>query len=90
MFGFVYVWLFVPEVKGLSLEEVDELYRANIKPWNSTSWKPASREAHHIGKKRVVHGEIEEDDDASSQEEKTTAVKPDEKAAVQEKQIENA
>lgn len=89
MFGFVYVWLFVPEVKGLSLEEVDELYRANIKPWQSTSWKPASRESHHIGKRRVVHGEIE-DDDGSSQEE-TTAVRPDEKAVVQdEKHIEKA
>ncbi|KDQ51113.1 hypothetical protein JAAARDRAFT_140816 [Jaapia argillacea MUCL 33604] len=40
VFGFVYVWLFIPETKGLSLEEVDELYRSGVKPWNSSSWKP--------------------------------------------------
>jgi len=40
LFGFVYVYLFVPEVKGLSLEEIDELYRSGVKPWNSRGWKP--------------------------------------------------
>ncbi|KAI3616738.1 sugar transporter, partial [Moniliophthora roreri] len=40
VFGFVYVWLFIPETKGLSLEEVDEMYRAGVKPWNSVNWKP--------------------------------------------------
>jgi len=36
MVAFVYVYFFIPEVKGLELEEVDELYRAKVKPWRST------------------------------------------------------
>ncbi|KXN85730.1 Hexose transporter 2 [Leucoagaricus sp. SymC.cos] len=40
LFGYVYVYLFVPETKGLSLEEVDEMYRSGVKPWHSASWKP--------------------------------------------------
>ncbi|KZV66564.1 general substrate transporter [Peniophora sp. CONT] len=40
IFGFFYVWLFIPETKGLSLEEVDELYREGVKPWRSVGWKP--------------------------------------------------
>lgn len=56
----------MPEVKGLSLEEVDELYRANIKPWKSASWRPASRGVSHGKGRRVVHGEIVDDDDDES------------------------
>ncbi|KAG5654150.1 hexose transporter hxt1 [Sphagnurus paluster] len=40
LFGYVYVYLFIPETKGLSLEEVDEMYRSGVKPWNSANWKP--------------------------------------------------
>ncbi|KAJ7665666.1 general substrate transporter [Mycena rosella] len=39
VFGYGYVYLFIPETKGLSLEEVDEMYRSGVKPWNSPSWK---------------------------------------------------
>ncbi|KAJ2924765.1 hypothetical protein H1R20_g12329, partial [Candolleomyces eurysporus] len=47
LFGYVYVYLFIPETRGLTLEEVDELYRSGVKPWNSTGWKPhLSEEAH--------------------------------------------
>jgi MFS transporter, SP family, sugar:H+ symporter len=46
VFGFIYVWLFIPETKGLSLEEVDELYRAGVKPWKSAGWKPSLRATH--------------------------------------------
>ncbi|KAF8529690.1 general substrate transporter [Hysterangium stoloniferum] len=42
-FGYVYVYLFVPETKGLTLEEVDEMYRARIAPWRSVYWKPSGR-----------------------------------------------
>ncbi|PFH49826.1 hypothetical protein AMATHDRAFT_75996 [Amanita thiersii Skay4041] len=45
LFGFAYVYLFVPETKGLSLEEVDELYRSGVKPWNSAGWKPHLNDA---------------------------------------------
>ncbi|KZT02237.1 general substrate transporter [Laetiporus sulphureus 93-53] len=43
LFGFVYVYLFIPETVGLSLEEVDELYRSGVKPWNSLGWRPAEK-----------------------------------------------
>ncbi|KAF9011200.1 general substrate transporter [Cyathus striatus] len=47
LFGYVYVYLFIPETKGLSLEEVDEMYRSGVKPWNSPGWRPhLSEEAH--------------------------------------------
>ncbi|PCH36914.1 sugar transporter [Wolfiporia cocos MD-104 SS10] len=44
LFGFVYVYLFIPETVGLSLEEVDELYRSGVKPWNSVGWQPNVQE----------------------------------------------
>jgi MFS transporter, SP family, sugar:H+ symporter len=47
VFGFVYVYLAIPETKGLSLEEVDEMYVAGIKPWNSASWRPHRMEEAH-------------------------------------------
>ncbi|KAJ3574621.1 hypothetical protein NP233_g1641 [Leucocoprinus birnbaumii] len=48
VFGFGYVYLFVPETKGLSLEEVDEMYRSGVKPWNSADWKPhLTDQLHH-------------------------------------------
>ncbi|KAF5371643.1 hypothetical protein D9758_003573 [Tetrapyrgos nigripes] len=47
VFGFVYVYLFIPETKGLTLEEVDEMYVAGVKPWNSASWKPHRMEEAH-------------------------------------------
>jgi hypothetical protein len=42
VFGFGFVYLFIPETKGLSLEEVDELYRARVKPWQSAGWRPVA------------------------------------------------
>jgi len=54
MVAFVYVYFFIPETKGLELEEVDEMYRAKIKPWKSSEWQPTLRERHqgkrvHLG-----------------------------------------
>ncbi|CAE6479323.1 unnamed protein product [Rhizoctonia solani] len=46
-FGFVYVWFCIPETKGLSLEEVDEMYRAGVKPWHSADWKPHQKHLTH-------------------------------------------
>lgn len=40
LFSIFYVYFFVSETKGLSLEEVDELYRQNIPAWKSASWVP--------------------------------------------------
>lgn len=44
LFSIFYVYFFVPETKGLSLEEVDELYRQNISPWKSPNWLPPPRD----------------------------------------------
>lgn len=85
------MWLFVPEVKGLSLEEVDELYRANIKPWNSVGWKPAARRSRKVGKRRVVNGEIVDDFDDSSEKLDEDDAERREKPSIQdEKHIEKA
>src|SRR5436190_4678248 len=40
----LFTYLFIPETKGLSLEQVDELYNDGVKPWQSTKWVP---ESHH-------------------------------------------
>ncbi|PPQ78039.1 hypothetical protein CVT25_015584 [Psilocybe cyanescens] len=57
-FGYVYVYLFIPETKGLSLEEVDEMYRSGVKPWNSPSWQPhLTIEAHEKALKDLHHQE---------------------------------
>ncbi|KAF6765549.1 general substrate transporter [Ephemerocybe angulata] len=45
LFGYVYVYFFIPETKGLTLEEVDEMYTSGVKAWNSSTWKP------HLGEK---------------------------------------
>ena len=40
---FLYVFFFLPETIGLSLEEIQLLYEEGIKPWKSASWVPPSR-----------------------------------------------
>lgn len=51
IFSFFYVYFFVYETKGLSLEEVDELYSLKIPAWKSSDWVPPSTDnmAHHTG-----------------------------------------
>jgi len=38
-----YVYFFIPETKGLTLEEVDEMYRSGVKPWKSAGWVPSHK-----------------------------------------------
>ncbi|TBU40716.1 general substrate transporter [Dichomitus squalens] len=57
VFGFVYVYFFIPETKGLSLEEVDEMYRSGVKPWNSPGWRPSEK---HIHDKDTTTTEVRE------------------------------
>lgn len=40
LFSFFYVYFFVSETKGLSLEEVDVLYASGTLPWKSAGWVP--------------------------------------------------
>ena len=43
VFAFFYVFFTVPETKGLSLEEVNEMWLDGVLPWKSVSWVPASK-----------------------------------------------
>ncbi|KAI0073728.1 general substrate transporter [Panus rudis PR-1116 ss-1] len=63
VFGFGYVYLFIPETKGLSLEEVDEMYRSGVRPWQSASWRPAEK---HIHEDVSEVREVREKDDKES------------------------
>ncbi|CAK5265925.1 unnamed protein product [Mycena citricolor] len=49
-FGWFYVYFCIPETKGLSLEEVDELYRSGVKPWHSAGWRPHLHDQHESEK----------------------------------------
>lgn len=51
IFSFFYVYFCVRETKGLSLEEIDELYASDIPPWQTAGWTPPSVElmAHTTG-----------------------------------------
>ncbi|KIY52020.1 MFS general substrate transporter, partial [Fistulina hepatica ATCC 64428] len=62
VFGFCYVWLFIPETKGLLLEEVDEMYRSGVKPWDSASWRPHLMDdaPHHDVVKEVIEDNQDE------------------------------
>ncbi|KAL5508401.1 hypothetical protein ACEPAH_6020 [Sanghuangporus vaninii] len=61
VFGFFYVYVFIPEVKGLSLEEVDELYRAGVKPWASAEWRPIDKHLHHHGMHEIIIDDIHDE-----------------------------
>ncbi|WVQ96594.1 hypothetical protein IAU59_003699 [Kwoniella sp. CBS 9459] len=43
IFAFFYVYFMIPETRGISLEEVDELYRARIPAWRSSTWVPSTQ-----------------------------------------------
>ncbi|CAH2356038.1 high-affinity hexose transporter Hxt6p [[Candida] railenensis] len=45
IFAFFYVYFFVMETKGLSLEEVDELYASGVTAMSSSKWVPPSEES---------------------------------------------
>jgi Sugar (and other) transporter len=38
----IFTYFCIPETKGLSLEQIDELYNDGVKPWRSTNWVPES------------------------------------------------
>ncbi|KAG1879478.1 general substrate transporter [Suillus tomentosus] len=51
VFGYIYVYFAIPETKGLTLEEVDELYRSGIPPWRSVGWRPSEKHHHEVHEK---------------------------------------
>ncbi|SCU82871.1 LAMI_0C01200g1_1 [Lachancea mirantina] len=55
VFAYFYVFFFVPETKGLTLEEVNEMYEEGVLPWKSSSWVPASRRAEGYNNDDLQH-----------------------------------
>ncbi|KAF5377116.1 hypothetical protein D9757_008789 [Collybiopsis confluens] len=62
--AFFYVYFFIPETRGLTLEEVDEMYRSGIKPWNSTKFVPSLGQRAH--EKAIAHEVRHEKEKADS------------------------
>ncbi|KGR01337.1 sugar porter (SP) family MFS transporter [Candida albicans GC75] len=44
VFSIFFVYFMVYETKGLTLEEIDELYSTKVLPWKSAGWVPPSEE----------------------------------------------
>lgn len=43
LFSIFFVWFFVHETKGLSLEDIDVMFESRVTPWQSSNWSPAPR-----------------------------------------------
>lgn len=48
--AFVYSYFLVPETKGLTLEQVDQMFEAGITPRKSAAWRPDHTYATQMGK----------------------------------------
>ncbi|RLV93260.1 hypothetical protein JA1_002578 [Spathaspora sp. JA1] len=57
--GFLFVYLFVYETKGLSLEQVDEMYMKVDKPWESYKFIPSEHAFREEGHVREEKDEVE-------------------------------
>ncbi|CUS23491.1 LAQU0S10e01640g1_1 [Lachancea quebecensis] len=55
VFAIFYVFFFIPETKGLTLEEVNDMYAEGVLPWKSTSWVPASRRGADYNADDLMH-----------------------------------
>ncbi|CCF57013.1 hypothetical protein KAFR_0C00180 [Kazachstania africana CBS 2517] len=54
-FSWFYVFFFVPETKGLTLEEVEEMWLDNVLPWKSAEWIPAARRTADFNEEEFRH-----------------------------------
>ncbi|CCF57367.1 hypothetical protein KAFR_0C03750 [Kazachstania africana CBS 2517] len=57
VFSYFYVFFFVSETKGLTLEEVNEMYMEGVLPWKSPKWLPKGRRGADYDEKGFTHDE---------------------------------
>ncbi|CCK70680.1 glucose-inactivated glycerol proton symporter STL1 KNAG_0E04270 [Huiozyma naganishii CBS 8797] len=57
-FSWVYVFFFVPETKGLSLEEVNIMWEEGVLPWKSASWVPPSKRDSDYDADAMAHDDV--------------------------------
>ncbi|QLQ80705.1 hypothetical protein HG537_0E00580 [Torulaspora globosa] len=55
VFAYVYVFFFIPETKGLTLEEVDTMWMEGVLPWKSASWVPPDRRGANYNAEELAH-----------------------------------
>ena len=57
VFAYLYVFFFVPETKGLTLEEVNTMWEEGVLPWKSSNWIPPSRRSADYNAEELAHDE---------------------------------
>ena len=55
VFAYFYVFFFVPETKGLTLEEVNDMYAEGVLPWKSASWVLTSQRGANYDADALMH-----------------------------------
>lgn len=55
VFGYFYVFFFVPETKGLTLEEVETMWLEGVLPWKSAAWVPPDRRGADYNAEEMAH-----------------------------------
>lgn len=57
VFAYFYVFFFVPETKGLTLEEVNEMWMDQVLPWKSLDWVPSAKRGVDYDANAMAHDE---------------------------------